>query len=86
MSHPEEVVKKCFDLMKPGGVLLIKTVNYGCLNRIVRKEAWTGFRVPDHVAYFDPSDLRRLLERIGFSRIRISAWPLSDNMYCDAWR
>ncbi|MDP3786442.1 MAG: class I SAM-dependent methyltransferase [Candidatus Omnitrophota bacterium] len=86
LDHPEAAVKKCFDLLKPGGILLIKTVNYGCVNRSIRKENWTGFRVPDHVVYFNPSNLKRLLERTGFSRIKISAWPFSDNMYCDAWK
>ncbi len=86
LDHPEDAIKKCFDLMKPGGILLLKTVNYSCLNRLMRKERWTGFRVPDHVVYFDPSNLKRLLKRTGFSRIKLSAWPLSDNMYCDAWK
>jgi len=86
LDRPEAAVKKCFDLLKPGGVLLIKTVNYGCVNRVIKKENWTGFRVPDHVVYFNPSNLKRLLEMTGFSRLKTSAWPFSDNMYCDAWK
>ena len=86
LDGPMQAIKKCFDPLNEGGVLLMKTVNYGCLNRRIKKESWTGFRPPDHITYFTPSNLRRFLKKIGFSKIRISAWVFSDNMYCDAWK
>ncbi|MFH0940728.1 MAG: class I SAM-dependent methyltransferase [Candidatus Omnitrophota bacterium] len=86
LDDPARAIKKCFDLLNNGGVLLIKTVNYGCLNRMIKKGNWTGFRPPDHVVYFTPQSLRLLLKKIGFTGIRISSWPFNDNMYCDAWR
>lgn len=84
LNDPQGSVKRCFELLKQGGVLLIKTVNYGCLNRVFKKKEWTGFRPPDHLFYFNPANLKALLKKAGFSKIRISAWPFSDNMYCDA--
>ncbi|MFH0762768.1 MAG: class I SAM-dependent methyltransferase [Candidatus Omnitrophota bacterium] len=84
LDDPQGTIKKCFNLLNNGGILLIKTVNYGCLNRVIKKENWTGFRPPDHIAYFTPSSLKRLLKKAGFTRIKISAWPFNDNMYCDA--
>lgn len=86
LDDPGEAVKKCLDLMNDGGVLVIKTVNYSCLNRIMRRESWSGFRPPDHVVYFTPHSINLLLKKAGFSKIKISAWPFSDNMYCDAWK
>ena len=86
LDNPIQGIKKCFDLLSNGGVLLMKTVNYSCLNRRIKKEGWTGFRPPDHIIYFTPSNLKRFLKKIGFSKIRISAWAFSDNMYCDAWK
>ncbi len=86
LGDPARALKRCFDLMNDGGLLLTKTVNYGCLNRIVKKENWTGFRPPDHVVYFSPSNIKRLLKKIGFTKIKISAWAFNDNMYCDAWK
>lgn len=84
LNDPEAALRKCFSLANDGGVLLIKTVNYGCLNRLIKRGQWTGFRPPDHVFYFNPSNLKRLLKKIGFTKIKISAWPFNDNMYCDA--
>ena len=86
LDDPKEAIKKCFDLLSAGGVLLLKTVNYSCLNRLIKKKSWTGFRPPDHVVYFNPSNLEMLLEKTGFGKIKISAMPFNDSMYCEAWR
>ncbi|OGW77870.1 MAG: hypothetical protein A3I73_00235 [Omnitrophica bacterium RIFCSPLOWO2_02_FULL_45_16] len=86
LDDPLEAIKKCFNLLKRRGVLLLKTVNYGCLNRRIKKMRWTGFRPPDHVIYFNPSNLKILLKNAGFKKIKISAMPLNDNMYCEAFK
>lgn len=86
LNDPKAAIRKCFDLMNRGGVLLIKTVNYGCLNRMIKKKQWTGFRPPDHIFYFNSSNLKSLLEKTGFTKIKISAWPFNDNMYSNAWK
>ncbi|MFA4888241.1 MAG: methyltransferase domain-containing protein [Candidatus Omnitrophota bacterium] len=86
LDDPAAAMAKCFSLLNIGGVLLIKTVNYGCFNRIIKRGNWTGFRPPDHIVYFTPASLKRLLKRIGFTKIKISSWTFSDNMYCDAWK
>lgn len=83
LDDPDQVLRKCLHLLNDGGVLLLKTVNYDCWNRRIMGGKWTGFRPPDHLIYPGPSNLRQLLQKIGFSQVRISAWPLSDNMYCD---
>ncbi|MFA5085160.1 MAG: class I SAM-dependent methyltransferase [Candidatus Omnitrophota bacterium] len=84
LDDPLQAMKKCFEFLKQGGVLLIKTVNYNCLNRRVKRGLWTGFRPPDHAVYFSPSNLELLLKRVGFKKIKISAAPFNDNMYCEA--
>lgn len=84
LDEPAQAVKKCFDMLNKGGVLLMKTVNYNCLNRKIKKARWAGFRPPDHMVYFNPSNLRSLLKDSGFGKVNISAWPFNDNMYCEA--
>lgn len=86
LEDPARAIKKCFDLLGDSGVLLLKTVNYGCVNRRIKKGAWTGFRPPDHAVYFNPHNLRLLLKKAGFGKIYITAMPFNDNMYCQAWR
>jgi len=86
LDDPLHAMKKCFGFLRQGGLLLIKTVNYDCFNRKIIGSLWTGFRPPDHVVYFSPSNLKLLLEKVGFKKIKISSMPFSDNMYCEAWR
>lgn len=86
LDDPLKAMKKCFEFLRRGGVLLVKTVNYNCLNRKIKKDLWTGFRPPDHVVYFDPSNLELLLKKVGFKKIKISRMPFNDNMYCEAWK
>lgn len=84
LDDPLGAVRKCFNLLNRNGILLLKTVNYGCINRKIKRAKWTGFRPPDHVVYFTPRNLSRILEKAGFSKVKVKAWPLNDNMYCDA--
>ncbi|MFA5007895.1 MAG: class I SAM-dependent methyltransferase [Candidatus Omnitrophota bacterium] len=86
LDSPQRALKKCFDNLNKGGVLLLKTVNYSCLNRKIKRGGWTGFRPPDHIVYFTPKNLTRMLRKVGFRKIRISSWPFNDNMYCDAFK
>ncbi|MDP3791490.1 MAG: class I SAM-dependent methyltransferase [Candidatus Omnitrophota bacterium] len=86
LDDPLAALKICFEHLNAGGVLLLKTVNYGCLNRKIKKGRWTGFRPPDHMIYFDPVNLKSILQKAGFRKINISAWSFNDNMYCEAWR
>ncbi|MCX5713249.1 MAG: class I SAM-dependent methyltransferase [Candidatus Omnitrophica bacterium] len=86
LDDPLQAVKKCFEFLRQGGVLLMKTVNYDCLNRKIRKGEWTGFRPPDHLVYFNPSNLELLLKKAGFKKIKVSAMPFNDSMYCEAWK
>lgn len=86
LDAPWDALKKCFDIMDEKGILLLKTVNYSCFNRKIKGKDWTGLRPPDHLVYFSPVNLKGLLKKIGFSKIRISAWPFNDNMYCTAWK
>lgn len=84
LEDPLQAMKKCFAFLREGGILLLKTVNYDCLNRKIKKNSWTGFRPPDHVVYFNPYNLKLLLKKVGFKKIKVFSMPFNDNMYCEA--
>lgn len=76
-----EVLEALHSRMAPGGLVAVKVPNYSSWNRRLMGRRWCGFRLPDHVNYFDPTSLRRLAEDAGFT-VRISwrhAMPLDDN-------
>lgn len=86
---PKNTLLEARRVLVPGGIVVIKVPNYGCINRIVRGKKWCGFRFPDHVNYFTRGTLRKLLTDCGFAILRdrfLDHLPISDNMWLVAWK
>lgn len=82
--EPAAVLAETWRVLKPAGCVLIKVPNYGCWNRPVRGSRWCGYRFPDHVNYFTPRSLRRVLEDNAFVVARCGWFdrlPTNDNMW-----
>lgn len=51
---------------------------------MVMGKKWCGFHYPDHVNYWTPHSLRKILSDTGFEIVRFNLWdrfPISDNMW-----
>ena len=83
-AQPLALLEACRAKLVPGGRVIIKVPNFACWNRRVRGRRWCGFRYPDHVNYFTPATLTRLVEAAGLC-VRSPGWrdrlPTSDNMW-----
>lgn len=82
--RPKEILQEACRVLTKEGFLLIKVPNYDSLNRKIRGAKWCGFRFPEHVNYFTPQTLTRLLINSGFSIYRFGFFdrlPTSDNMW-----
>jgi 2-polyprenyl-3-methyl-5-hydroxy-6-metoxy-1,4-benzoquinol methylase len=87
--QPREVLRAAWRVLKPDGLMIAKTPNYGSLNRRVTGARWCGYRFPDHVNYFTPATLSGMLRDCGFEVRRFSLRdrsPLGDNMWLVAGR
>lgn len=81
---PRRTLELAAHVLRPGGRVILKVPNYACWNRAVRGARWCGFRHPDHVNYFTPVLLRRLIESAGLRVVRCHLadhLPTSDNMW-----
>lgn len=82
--QPKEVMAEISRTMAPGGVAVIKVPNYSAVMRPIMGLEWSGFRFPDHVNYFTPGSLRRMIEDVGMEVRRFGFFdrlPTSDNMW-----
>lgn len=82
--QPREVLTEISRTLAPGGIAVIKVPNYSAVMRPIMGLEWAGFRFPDHVNYFTPGSLRRMVEGVGLSVRRFSLGyrlPTSDNMW-----
>lgn len=81
---PKELLVEAFRSLKVGGHCIVKVPNFASLNRIVRGKRWCGFRLPDHVNYFTPTNLVGMCKSAGFRIEKFSIAdriPTSDNMW-----
>lgn len=83
-ADPGGVVAGVARVLRPGGIAIIKVPNYGCLNRRVLGNHWSGFRLPDHLNYFTPASLVRMCCNRGLT-VRRFGWrdhlAINDNMW-----
>jgi SAM-dependent methyltransferase len=64
---PLEALRSLRQALADDGAVVIKTPNFGSLNRRIMGMRWSGFRFPDHVNYFTPATLREIARRAGFT-------------------
>lgn len=68
ISEPLAHMRWMRTLVSPGGNLLVYTVNSRSLQRVARASRWSGF-TKNHLIFWDPDNLRRLMLEAGFSRV-----------------
>lgn len=84
-----ETLRNCHQRLSPKGKVLIKVPNIACWNSKLRGSNWPGIRNPDHVNYFTPRTLKKMLVACGYSRVHMPLiWklPTSDNLWVLAYR
>jgi 2-polyprenyl-3-methyl-5-hydroxy-6-metoxy-1,4-benzoquinol methylase len=75
--HPGEILRRCAELLRPGGVLILRTPNAralhpgGGLVRAAYRHLAYPANTPQHVFHFTPERLSLLVERSGFREIEI---------------
>jgi SAM-dependent methyltransferase len=81
---PKEVLQQIYRTLSAGGSCVIKVPNFASINRRLRGKKWCGFRLPDHVNYFTPSNLVGMCKQAGFHIKQFTfadRLPISDNMW-----
>ncbi len=79
LPYPDVVMQQVHDLLRPGGVHFQALPNYGALKRRILGAHWSYGITPDHLAYFTPRTLRRMLERLGFEYLQCSTPSIRED-------
>jgi 2-polyprenyl-3-methyl-5-hydroxy-6-metoxy-1,4-benzoquinol methylase len=73
VERPDRVLAKIRELLKPGGLVLIKTPNYDALDaRIFRHTSWAGYHCPRHWILFTRESFSSLAGKAGLAVDRFS--------------
>ena len=70
LPRPREALRRCREILEPGGLLVIGTADADSLARRLRGPRW-GYYMPGHVVYFGERTLRRALREEGFEVLRV---------------
>lgn len=72
LDQPADIIATSHRLLKKGGVLALTTGDVRSLFARLQGEHWHLYNPPQHLSYFSPQTITRLLTASGFTNIKIS--------------
>jgi hypothetical protein len=66
VHRPLAILRAAFDLLVPGGKLLVATPNIDGLPFTLFGRSWFGLDLPRHLTHFNPQTLTLMLQTAGF--------------------
>lgn len=79
LYDPVSYLESAYELLRPGGRLIVQVPNAACWQFLLLGENWSGVDVPRHLLDFRVTDLEVLLDRCGFEVVRYKHFSLRDN-------
>lgn len=80
LHHPEQILRVCYRILRPQGVLWIATPNLASLGHQQFGPDWFALDPPRHLLLFTAASLKRLLSESGFGEI-IQPRPTRDSKW-----
>lgn len=82
--HPKAAIKRAFEILAPKGILAISVPNLANLGFFMLRE-YSAHRGGEHINFFSPATLARMLEDCGFTVVEShttdnSDWPAMMNL------
>ena len=77
VHRPEEFLKHCRKLLRPGGRLILSTPNIESLGHRIYGRYWLALDVPRHLILHNRRSLYDVLHRAGFGRISVKTVALN---------
>ena len=79
LYQPAEYLEAAWQLLRPGGVLVVQVPNVDSWQARMLRSNWNGFDVPRHLVNFKARDMQSLLQACGFEVVRSKYFSLRDN-------
>ena len=75
VHEPLDVLRRCHELLRPGGQLWVDTPNIESLGFSLFRENWRGIEAPRHLVLFNRQSLADSLRLVGFAEVRSRSRP-----------
>jgi SAM-dependent methyltransferase len=70
LRQPWSELQEIRKFLRPGGRLLVSTMNVRCLRALIQRKRWINYKNPTHLYYFDRGSLERALRCGGFHSVQ----------------
>lgn len=70
-KNPLTMLRAMFRMLRPGGMAVLTTPNFNTVFRTLMEKNWIGYQHREHLWFFTPETMTRLLKQAGFSDIRV---------------
>lgn len=67
LEHPRQILNMVHEWLRPGGLIVMNTVNSSSLGARLAGKEWRHLAPPGHLQYFTRDSLARLLHETGFA-------------------
>ena len=74
LYEPGVILKQIREALAVGGILHIQVPNRRSLDGRLSRHLWWGIRCPEHVVFWEPKHLRRLLSEEGFRVVSVGTY------------
>jgi len=74
IHRPIQSIRKAFQLLKPGGLLVVEVPNIASIGFRVFKRKWYPLDVPVHLNHFSPAVMQRLFDTVGRAEVVRTAY------------
>ena len=78
VPNPQETLKECYRILRPGGSITLITPNGGGLGLVLFGKNWRGLETPQHLQIFTKNSLATLCSKAGYTQINSFTSPHSD--------
>ena len=68
LTHPRSELSNVMQVLRPGGLFYVTTPNFNCLARRLSPGDWNVASYPEHLTYFTPGTLHRMLGDEGLEK------------------
>ncbi len=71
LHDPKKDLRRCYQLLKPGGLLVINTGNTDSFLARLENQHWHFFIPPQHLYFYSSTNLKKLLSLHGFKTLKV---------------
>ncbi len=71
VTNPVDLIKRCYGLLEPNGIILIQTPNSNSLFSHILRKFWPPYSPVEHIHLFSDKGIEKTLSEVGFTNLSI---------------